>query len=102
MPFIIAAPGKGPRDRVDTRSVVSAVDWMPTVVNLAGIAMPADLQSSLRGHDISKTFIGQGSTVVRPESLPLMWEHRGLVMGPCSWQAPLLAVQIGDYKLLLD
>jgi len=103
MPLILKGNGPPQRGRVDDHSLVSAVDWLPTVLALAGV--PAgEVTPSLRGHDISATFTGPGRSLGRPADKPLLWEYRGGVMGPCWWQAPQLAAQAvaGGYKLLMD
>jgi len=106
LPFMMAWPSHGPAGRVDDSSVVSGVDWFPTVLklaNLTGTISPTQ-QAALRGHDISPTFVGEGIAVPRPPDKPLLWEWRYNIEGPCYMEAPQLAVldPTGQYKLLMN
>jgi hypothetical protein len=121
LPFIMAYPGHSSfKGRID-HSVVGAVDWLPTVLSLASIKMPAEMANTQRGYDISDLFvnrsaipsdsIGDSKTIVatrvghnrdRPLDKPLMWEWRYKVAGPCWNDAPQLAIRFGRYKLLMD
>ena len=76
-PFSASRPGRGPGGNVDDTSVVSAVDWLPTVLALANVTVPPALADSLRGHDISATFVGKGAPAPRPAHKPLLWEWYG-------------------------
>lgn len=40
---LVRWPGRVPSGRVDTTSVVSAVDFLPTIASLAGVQLPGDL-----------------------------------------------------------
>jgi arylsulfatase A-like enzyme len=106
LPFVMAWPGHGPKGRVDDTSVVSAVDWFPTVLALANLTSTVDpaLQATFRGHDISATFMGEGAVVQRPADKPLLWEWRYNIEGPCYMEAPQLAIldPKGEYKLLMN
>jgi arylsulfatase A-like enzyme len=50
VPFIIRWPGQVPAGRVDTESVVSFIDWLPTLSAIAGVKT---LPEQLDGEDIS-------------------------------------------------
>lgn len=66
VPFIVRWPGKVPAGRVDSGSVCSFIDWMPTLAAIAGVS---DLPEQLDGEDISD--IWQGAE--RQRSKPLYW-----------------------------
>lgn len=67
VPFIIRWPGKIEAGRVDTESITSFIDWLPTLGALAGIAtLPADLD----GQDISDIWLNKS----RPRGKPLFWK----------------------------
>lgn len=96
VPGIIRWPGTIPSARVDDRSVVSAVDWLPTVCHFAGVSLPSDLAPD--GEDMSDVFLGRP----RPRRLPLMWEWRFNVAGEPFHRSPILGVREGDWKLLIN
>ncbi len=96
VPFIVAGPGV-PAGRVD-HSLLSAVDWLPTVAALAGAPVPAG--TLLRGFDQSDIWLGRRSNVLtRPA--PLFFRNAG-GPGPCWSRAPALATRNGDWKLLIN
>jgi N-acetylgalactosamine-6-sulfatase len=67
VPFIVRWPGRVPAGRVDRTSVLSGIDWLPTVCALAGAAgVPADLD----GEDVSKAWLGGEHA----RSKPLFWK----------------------------
>ena len=66
-PFIIRWPGRIQAGHTDTSSVVSGMDWMPTLCRIAGIT---DLPKQLDGEDISDIWRGQS----RERKTPLFWK----------------------------
>jgi arylsulfatase A-like enzyme len=95
MPFIVRGPGVRP-GHVDDTSIVSGVDWLPTVCALAGVTLPKGLV--LDGEDVSGTWHGRA----RERTRPLMWEWRGEVVGPVWNASPRLAIRDGRWKLLMN
>jgi len=69
MPLIVRWPGRVPAGKVDQRTVVAAVDLLPTICSLAGVAPPAD--AMLDGEDMSRAWLGQPCDRMRP----LLWEY---------------------------
>lgn len=67
VPFIIRWPGRIPAGRVDSESVTSFIDWMPTLATIAGIET---LPEQLDGEDISDIWSGQS----RERQKPLLWK----------------------------
>ena len=96
VPFIVSGPGV-PKGRVD-HSLISAVDWLPTVTALAGATVPAG--TLLRGVDISAILHGDENDKTTREK-PLLWRGGG-GPAPCWNRSPSLAARNGDLKLLTD
>jgi N-acetylgalactosamine-6-sulfatase len=94
-PFIVRGPGT-PAGHVDDTSIVSGVDWLPTVCALAGVTIPSGLR--LSGEDVSGTWRGRPKERTRP----LMWEWRGEVVGHVWNASPRLAIRDGRWKLLMN
>ncbi len=96
VPFIASWPGKIPAGRVDDSSIVSGVDFMPTVCRLTGVPMPAGHAAD--GEDVSDILFGRS----RARTQPLMWEWRFNIQGHIWNRSPQLAIRDGDWKLLLN
>jgi len=88
-------PGHVAAGRVDETSVVGGVDWLPTVCQIAGAAVPASLQPD--GEDVSDIWLGQP----RPRRKPLCWEWLFHVWGE-EYTPPHLAIRDGDWKLFVN
>ncbi|MBE3095782.1 MAG: sulfatase-like hydrolase/transferase [Planctomycetes bacterium] len=69
MPFIVRWPGRIPAGKVDERTVVGAVDLLPTVCSLAGVNPPE--AAALDGEDMSRAWLGAPQDRARP----LFWEY---------------------------
>ena len=69
MPFIVRWPGRIPAGKVDERTVVGAVDLLPTVCALAGVAPPVGPEFD--GEDMSRAWLAAPQDRVRP----LLWEY---------------------------
>lgn len=69
MPFIARWPAKIKENSIDSTSILSALDLLPSFCALAG----ADIANSdiLDGEDRSSTWLGNGSA----RKTPLMWEY---------------------------
>jgi arylsulfatase A-like enzyme len=92
VPLLVRWPGKVEAGRVDEVSVMTAVDFLPTVCALVGADMP-DVRPD--GEDVSDILLG-GS---RARKKPIFWEWRGRVFGDPAYEPPSLAVRDGDWKL---
>jgi N-acetylgalactosamine-6-sulfatase len=95
-PLIVRWPGRIPAGRVDARSVLTAVDFLPSLCALAGVNVPDELRPD--GEDVSDILCGQ----VRPRRRPILWEWRFGVAGDPSYRPPGLAIRDGDWKLLIE
>ena len=96
MPFIVRWSGRTPAGKVDDKSIVAGVDWLPTVCSLAGVKLPASLNPD--GEDMSSVILGRR----RMRSKPLMWEWRFRVFGDMAHKCPILAIRQGKWKLLMN
>ncbi len=96
VPGIVRWPGRVPAGKIDNTSVVSGVDWLPTVCKLAGAPVPAS--HKLDGEDLSDVVLGNP----RARRTPLMWEWRFRIIGEPFHHSPMLAIREGDWNLLMN
>jgi N-acetylgalactosamine-6-sulfatase len=96
MPFIVRWPGHTPAGRIDDTSVLSAVDFLPTMCRAAEVPLPEGYTSD--GEDALDVLRGNP----RPRSKPIMWEWRFPVHGYTIHRSPMLAIRDGDWKLLMN
>ena len=99
-PFIVWAPGlmaAGARGTTNDRSVVAAVDLLPSVLRLAGITGAA-AAAKTDGQDLSATWLGR-ETATRAK--PLFWIRPPDRPGPPGGRFPDLAMREGDWKFLM-
>jgi len=94
-PLLVRWPGRVEAGRVDEASVIGAVDFLPTVLSLAGVEPPKDLAPD--GEDVSDIWLGEP----RERRGPLHWEWLYWVWGG-DYLSPLLAIREGKWKLLLN
>lgn len=94
VPGIFRWPGVIPAGRVDSKSVVSAVDFLPTVSAAAGLAAP----SGVDGENMTDVLTGNP----RPRKKALHWEWRFNVAGYAANRSPVLSIRDGDWKLLMN
>jgi arylsulfatase A-like enzyme len=95
-PLIVRWPGRTPAGGVDEQSVVSAVDFLPTIANLTGAPLPPGARFD--GEDATDALLGTPWT----RSKPLFWEWRFRVFGHVLNQSPRLAIRDGQWKLLMN
>jgi uncharacterized sulfatase len=99
--LIVWAPGLMAKDqagKMDTSSVLAAMDLAPSLARLAGAKSPAGLD----GQDLSATLLGQ-----KPSSHPgpIFWRRppdRKVWLPSLPTPQPDLAVRDGDWKLLCE
>jgi N-acetylgalactosamine-6-sulfatase len=94
VPFIVRWPDVVPAGKADTTSVITAVDLLPTFLEVAGVQLPEgyrpDGQSALsafRGEDFTRT-------------KPIFWEWKGPNVQPFTW--PHLGIRDGRWKLITN
>ena len=97
VPFIARWPGKIAPGKVDDRSLISAVDLLPTFCELAGAALPASYQAD--GISQVSVLTGEAATT---RAKPLFWRMEGAWPprkdAPYHWVA--CAVVDQQWKLL--
>lgn len=96
LPFLARWPGHVPAGRVDNNSVLTAVDFLPTLSKLAAVEVPA--QWKLDGEDVGDIFFGRS----RLRTMPILWEWRFSIAGDVLNRSPVLAIREGDFKLLMN
>ncbi len=67
VPFIVRWPGHVPAGRVEDKSLISAIDWLPTLCHIAGATLPS---SDFDGEDVSDVWLGKS----RDRTKPLFWK----------------------------
>lgn len=94
VPFIVRWPGVVPAGRIDSTSVTSAVDLLPTFAEAAGIDIPDNyrpdgesIYSAIKGDDFKRT-------------KAIYWEWRGGISKDYMW--PSLGVREGQWKLVTN
>jgi len=92
VPFIVRWPAAVPVGRVDTQSIVTAVDLLPTFAEAAGATLPEGYKSD--GQSVLSLL--KGGTSKREK--PMFWEWR---YGKSDGKEPMLAVREGPWKLFV-
>ncbi|HTN05046.1 sulfatase [Planctellipticum variicoloris] len=100
-PLLVRWPGHVPAGAVDETTVVSAVDFVPTVCALTGAAAPLAYDSD--GEDQSAALRGEA----RLRTRPLLWEYgrnANCFRYPADAEerSPSLAIREGEWKLLVQ
>ncbi len=97
-PFIVWGPGIIPADKkgtVNDTAVVSGVDFLPSLLNLAGVKQIP--QSD--GSDLSATFTGHST---QGRTKPLFWKRPPDRPGTPDEPLPDFAMRDGDWKFLMQ
>lgn len=84
MPFLIRWPGNVPAGNVNTTSITSGLDWLPTLATIAGVVYD---KSMFEGEDVSD--IWKGSK--RSRKNPLFWSE--------ILSTKPIAILQGDWKM---
>jgi N-acetylgalactosamine-6-sulfatase len=93
VPFIVRWPGHAPAGLKNEKTVLTAVDLLPTLCAAAGVALPNDYRSDGENHLAALN----GKDILRTR--PIFWEWTGVDKEPDYW--PRLAVRDGDWKLAM-
>lgn len=96
VPFVLRWTGHTPANVVDTTTVLSGTDLLPTFAALAVNPLPED--SEIDGEDLSNAFTGEG--VRRKKDLFWEWRYKGI--GQQFNRSPMLAIARDDWKLLFN
>ena len=67
VPWIVRWPGRVPAGRTDEQSVISGVDWLPTLCSIVGVKINA---GDFDGEDASAAWLGKGPHV---RIKPIFW-----------------------------
>jgi arylsulfatase A-like enzyme len=102
-PLLVWWPGRAPAGRVNDRTVMSAVDFVPTFCRIAGVKIPDAVAERLDGEDLGAAFNG-GKPTRRKQ---LFWEYgrnkKTFHYPPqAKNRSPNVAVRDGDWKLLVN
>jgi len=102
-PCIVRWPRVTPAGRVNTDTVFSTVDLLPTFAKVAGARIPANIASQLDGEDLSAAL--RGDTPLRTK--PHFWEYgrntNSFHYPGSAWdRSPNVAVREGNWKLLVN
>lgn len=90
-------PGHVEAGRIDTTSIVSGVDFFPTICAITGATAPRT--HSLDGEDISDTLFKR---ISRPRQKPIIWDWRYEVEGDPAYRAPVMSIREGRWKFFMN
>jgi len=93
VPFIVRYPGVVPAGKVDKTTVIAAVDMLPTLCSIAGVALPNSYKPD--GQNVLEAFKGKEFK----RSQPIFQYWQGNAAG-VNW--PRLTVVDGEWKLLMN
>jgi arylsulfatase A-like enzyme len=97
VPFIAVWPGKIPAGKVNTQSVMSVVDFVPTVAALTKTKVPAGYKSD--GINASEILLGKNKKTTND----IYWYYNNNPVGGKKENvAPTLAIRSGKWKLLMQ
>ncbi|MDZ4688961.1 MAG: sulfatase-like hydrolase/transferase, partial [Planctomycetaceae bacterium] len=96
VPGIVRWPGHVPAGKIDETTILSAVDFLPTVSRFAGVTLPPTHR--LDGEAMDDVLLGTN----RQRRTPLMWEWRFRIAGEPFHHSPQLAIRDGQWKLYLN
>lgn len=68
VPWIVRWPGQVPAGRTDDQSIISGVDWLPTLCAIAGVKINV---ADFDGEDTSAAWLGKG---VHDRTKPIFWK----------------------------
>lgn len=95
-PFIVRWPGRVRAGHVDRESVISGMDWMPTLAAITGIE---NLPDQLDGEDVSDVWLG----TKRVRTKPLFWKTSSAGSSPSmregTWKLHLKRRRQGGIEL---
>jgi arylsulfatase A-like enzyme len=102
-PLLVWWPGHAPAERLNERTVLTAVDLLPSLCKVARASIPSEVAAKLDGEDLSAAFTG--GTPMRTK--PVFWEYG---RNPNSFaypqapddRSPNVAVRDGNWKLLIN
>lgn len=102
MPFIINWTGHIKAGSIDSTSMITGLDLLPTLTRMAGIKLPEDYNGD--GVDRSTVFTGKSS----PRNKDMYWEYGRNNIAyaypkDLAWnRSPQLAIRSGEWKFLMN
>lgn len=99
VPFIVRWPKNVPAGKVNDRTILAGVDFLPTVCALAGAPLPPGAAKNLDGENLLAALRGDKAAA---RTRPLLWEWRFQVFNHPWNRSPVLAIREGKWKLLLN
>jgi arylsulfatase A-like enzyme len=101
VPLVAWWPGKTKAGVVNEKTVVSGIDFVPTLAKVCGAKLPKDYASD--GEDMTAAILGESPA----RSKPLFWEYGRNATSFAypkdeKQRSPNLAVRDGDWKLLVN
>jgi uncharacterized sulfatase len=104
-PLIVWGPGivpEGARGSVDKLSMITAVDFAPSVLAIAGISAPPQIKFDGIDRSRSLTKTEKGIIFSEPRLQPMFWIRPPDRPGEPGVDWPDFAVRLGDLKLLMN
>ncbi len=98
VPFIVRWPGVVPAGKKDKKSIITAVDLLPTLVSVAGAELAEGYEPD--GEDVFTAL--RGEAFERDKPVYWVWPSGQNNQDPDSHYWPHLAYQSGDWKLLVN
>ncbi|MEM1108098.1 MAG: sulfatase-like hydrolase/transferase [Planctomycetota bacterium] len=98
VPLIVKWPKKIEQGVVDNDTVISAIDFMPTLCAIAGADIPKG-QYPIDGENMIEAFLN--NSIKRKK--PLVWQYPfEIKFGHILDKSPAMAIRDGDWKLLIN
>ena len=94
VPFVVRWPGVVPQGKVDSTFVLTAVDLLPTFLEVAGVALPDGFEPD--GQSAFSAFKGEPLNRTKP----ILWEWLGGDKQNYTW--PSIGIRDGRWKLLVN
>jgi len=98
LPLLVRWPARVPPGMVNTNSVLTAVDLLPSLCSLANVNLPSNYLSD--GEDMSAAMLGQNQT--RTKSIHWWFINDAGPPDGNYHHAPPLALRTGKWKVLTD
>ena len=94
VPFIVRWPGVVPEGISDVNSVMTAVDLLPTFLDIAGVKLPENFNPD--GESVVSALKGEGFKRTKN----IYWEWKGGISKEYTW--PSIGIRDGKWKLITN
>ncbi len=84
VPFILRWPGHVPANKVNSKSNIGAIDWLPTLCSITGIKIADDFD----GEDVSRVWFGKD----QERTKPLFWKTNNV--------RSEIGIRVGNWKMI--